>query len=70
MSQFITLDFQLGEGGVGSSMVRPFHQLFYKSIKLVYLEILRFHFMFVKIGLADDIVLKEHFKTETFDEMI
>ena len=59
-SQFMALDFHLGGGGIGGLRVRPFHPLFKKSIKLEQLEILPFIFMFLKIGLADDIVLKGH----------
>ena len=58
MSQFIALYFHLGWGGVKGSRVRPFHPLFKKSIKLEQLENLLFIFMFLKIGLADDIVLR------------
>ena len=52
------MDFHLGGGGVEGSRVRPFHPLFKKSIKLEQLENLLFIFMFLKIGLADDIVLR------------
>ena len=63
-SQFIALDFHLGGGGIGGLRVRPFHPLFKKSIKLEQLEILPFIFMFLKIGLADDIVFNQVLTSE------